>query len=355
MAAAWLWLGGAVLLSMLALFSFQRQWLYPRPKKGLVLASAHHDIEAFALPTGAGVLQAWLARPRQAVGPFRGVVYFNGRRENPTSIFRALAHLPNSHVLCFFYRRLGPSLFKPDEAQLVRDGLAVFDWMARQHGVGPERLHVIGRSLGSGLAVQVAAARPVAGLVLISPFDRLLSAVRVLLPFWPAWALRDSFDSARYMHRLACPGLMVLGAVDKTVPPVLSRRLQAALAQPWPELLLADAGHRGLLKRPEVHEALGRFVEGGGVSALEGGGEVLDRHRASEQKALAEAAAVGDQEVSLGLGLDTLGQHFQAQVVAHADDGLDNHRVVGLQPDVADERPVDLELIERQPGEVGQR
>jgi len=252
--------GTCLVTPLLVAWGLQRQWLFPRPKNGEVLVAEHHQIDALMLPLGHRSLKGFMARPRAASGRFQGVLYLNGRRENPTSIFRALHHMPNSHVLCFFYDRLGPAWFKPDEVQLVSDALAVLGWFAREHGAEPDQIHVVGRSLGSGLAVQVAAARPVAGLVLISPFDCLLSAVRVLLPYWPAWALKDAFDSVSYMPRLKCPGLMVMGDADKTVPLSLSRRLQAQLPEPWPELVLAGAGHRGLLKRAEVHQALGHFL-----------------------------------------------------------------------------------------------
>ena len=61
------------------------------------------------------------------------------------------------------------------------------------------------------------------------------------------------------------------------------------------------------------------------------------------------------EEAPLGLVLDAFGNHFEAEAAGHADDGLDDHRIAGIGLDVADEGAVDLQLIERQPAQIGKR
>jgi hypothetical protein len=190
-------------------------------------------------------------------------VFFNGRREHPTSIFRALAELPNLSVLCFFYDGLGWSWRKPSESELVADAVAVLDAWSQHIGIPVQQIGIVGRSLGSGLAVQVAAARPVHRLALISPYDQLASALQARLPrlprAWLAWWLRDAFDARRHMADVRCPCFLVVGEQDRTVPARASRTLFEAWPGPFTELALPDSGHRGILKRADVHRALGRF------------------------------------------------------------------------------------------------
>lgn len=256
----WLPLLVLVLLALLALpLAFQRNLLFPSPKRNAVLASDTHRIEELMIPVDGRMLRAYLARPIDAPLRHSGLLYFNGRHEHPTSIFRCLEQMPGQHLLCFHYEKLGPALRKPGEARLVADGLALLDWLASTLGLETAELAVAGRSLGSGIAVQVCAARPVGRLVLVSPYSRLIEAVRVALPLAREWMLKDRFGSVEHVQRIACPILLVLGERDRTVPVADSRRL----LRDWPgtlsEFVLAHGEHRGLLKQPEVQRAIGEF------------------------------------------------------------------------------------------------
>ena len=244
------------------LLAWQRHVLWPRPKRQAVWASPHHRIEPFRVRSRGRWLCGYRAVPLAAdAAPAAGLLYFNGRREHPGSIFGALGQLPRHEVRCFYYDGLGWSRHKPDEATLVADGLAVLDDWQRSSGVPWSRLSIAGRSLGAGIALPVAAARPVARLVLVSPFDRLLSAVRVRLPGVRAHWLKDRFDNRAVLARVHAPCLLVLAAGDRTVPPAVSRALFAGWSGPLQELLLPDSGHRGVMRRTEVHQAIGRFLQ----------------------------------------------------------------------------------------------
>lgn len=254
-------MAGALALAFcfLVLLAFQRHWLFPAPKRNAVLSAATHDIRTLALDVPGARLQLWLAEPLKPETPVHGVLYFNGRREHPTSVFRCLQDMPETRVVCFRYRGLGLHWRKPDEAQLVADALAVLDWMGTQGGLAPQQITVAGRSLGSGIAVPVSAARPVRQLALISPFERSVSAIRVRLPFVRDWMLKDHFRSDLHMPSIACPVLLIVGEQDRTVPPALSRRLLAGWGGALQEFSLPDMGHRGLLRDARVQQRLAAF------------------------------------------------------------------------------------------------
>lgn len=83
----------------------------------------------------------------------------------------------------------------PSEVALVADALALFDRVYAEHP------HVVvgGRSLGSGVAVHVASLRPVARLVLVTPYDSLYGIAARQFPYVPVrWLLWDTFESWRY-------------------------------------------------------------------------------------------------------------------------------------------------------------
>lgn len=243
----------------LLLLAFQRHLLLPRPKRNPVLAASTHRIQQRVIHVPGARLQAWLAEPLHPDRCAPGVLYFNGRREHPTSIFHGLAQMPQTRVVCFRYRGLGLHWRKPDEARLVADALAVLDWMACELGLPPEQVTVAGRSLGSGLAVAVSAARPVRRLALISPFDQALSAVRVHVPWVRGWMLKDRFRSDRAIAGVSCPVLLVVGEQDRTVPPALSYRLLAGWPGQQQAMALPDMGHRGLMRDVRVQHRLAAF------------------------------------------------------------------------------------------------
>ncbi len=241
-------------------YAFQRQLLFPASKKQLVLESPHHQIEAITIAVNGKVLKGYRASPHGRQQAANGLLYFNGRRENPTSIFRALRHMPGHEVLCFHQHGLGLRWRKPGEAQLVADACAVLDWWTQDRGLSLERVTVGGRSLGSGIAVQVAAQRAIRRLLLISPHDRLISAIRVIVPGMPSWWLKDRFESIAHMSRVNCPCLLVIGDRDRTIPAAVSRSLFAGWSGKLDEHLVPGGNHRGLLKRGDVQRVVGEFV-----------------------------------------------------------------------------------------------
>jgi pimeloyl-ACP methyl ester carboxylesterase len=97
-------------------------------------------------------------------------------------------------------------------------------------------------------------------LVLISPHDRLISVINARWPWIPAWWLKDRFDSQTHMERVRCPCLLVVGDRDTTIPAETSRALFSGWDGALSEFVAQGSGHRGLLKRGDVHRALAEFL-----------------------------------------------------------------------------------------------
>jgi len=192
------------------------------------------------------------------------VLYLGGNAEQVTWWReRFAAHVPDRATYLVAYRGYGASSGEPSERVLVEDALAVYDDLAARH----DRVAVIGRSLGSGVAVQVAAARTVDRLVLVTPFDSLVSVVRSMAPLpepvrerLPVrWLLADRFDSYRYAERVSAPTLVLRAGRDAVVLPAHTDRLLARL--PAAEVVaFADADHRSISERTEYWESIGAFL-----------------------------------------------------------------------------------------------
>ena len=127
------------------------------------------------------------------------------------------------------YRGYGLSEGRPGEAALAADALAVYDLLAARWGRRPGAHRRLWRSLGSGVAVQLAAKRPVRAVMLVSPFDSLRSIARKQYPIIPvSLLLKHPFDSLARAPGIEAPLLVLAGERDTLIPPALSRRLHDA-------------------------------------------------------------------------------------------------------------------------------
>lgn len=191
----------------LALFAFQRTFIYFPPA---IPSFAAPKTSTLVVP-GAQVLVSERPRP----GP-KAVIYLGGNAEDVSASLPLLdSAFPEHALYLMHYRGYLGSSGKPTEKALVSDALALFDRVAREHG----EIVVIGRSLGSGVAVQVAALRPVSRLVLVTPFDSLGALAAQQFPVFPVrWLLSDKYESGKYAPRIKAPTLILMAEHDEIIP-----------------------------------------------------------------------------------------------------------------------------------------
>ena len=206
-------------------YAAQRSLIYPAP---LQFAPVPDSYRRIALHTADGLTLAALYRP-PAAGR-RVIVFFHGNGDNWDGAATANQLLAEAGygVLLAEYRGYGANPGVPGEQGFYTDGRAALDWLAAQ-GVGLDRTVLVGNSIGSGTAVQLASERPVAGLILVSGFTSLAAVVAAKLPWVPAWlVLRDRYDNTAKLPRIAVPVLLLHGAADRLIPVDQARQLHAA-------------------------------------------------------------------------------------------------------------------------------
>ncbi|GAB3735729.1 alpha/beta hydrolase [Silanimonas algicola] len=199
-------------------------------------------------------LRGWVVNPGQS----RALLYFGGNGED-ISLSRddVATWAPGHTVYLVSYRGYGHSTGEPSEAALAADGIALFDHVARSHAT----VDVFGRSLGTGVAVHVAAARPVRRLALVTPFDSVLRVGQAHYPWLPlAWMLKDPFESWRRAPALSMPTLVVIAGQDDVTPPAHARALAAAMPRPAEVLHIEQAQHSNVQVFPEYDAGLRRFL-----------------------------------------------------------------------------------------------
>jgi len=206
-------------------------------------------------------LHAWHVR---ASGPL--VLYFGGNAEEVSWMLEVVGdpekgETPGVAWLLVDYRGYGASEGSPSERALVADALAFYDRAASLPGVEAGRIAAFGRSLGSGVAVALAAKRALRAVVLVSPFDSLAAVGKRHYPYLPVnWMLKHRFDSASLAPTLGTPLLCLAAARDDIIPPVHAERLFAAWGGPKRWVLLPGADHNGTDASPQFWPAIRAFL-----------------------------------------------------------------------------------------------
>lgn len=198
------------------LFFFQRSFLYhPTPEarmSGSTSLSLANDNET---------IRVWT----RAVEGSDAVIYFGGNAEDVSNNFLRFSTLLPNHSLYFVnYRGYGGSTGTPTEAGFYSDALAVYDSIHDKY----RNISVIGRSLGSGVAVYLAANRKVGKLVLVTPYDSIENVAKKSFPIFPvSLILQDKFDSASRVANIEAKTIVIEAENDEVIPQANSDALAA--------------------------------------------------------------------------------------------------------------------------------
>jgi pimeloyl-ACP methyl ester carboxylesterase len=169
------------------------------------------------------------------------IIYFGGNAEEVSWMLdEGVRRTPEVGWLLVDYRGYGSSGGSPSEAALVRDAVQWYEQIAKNY----KSVYVFGRSLGSGVAVQLAVQRPVAGVILVAPFDSLVEVGKRHYPFLPVnWMLKHRFDSVAAAPKIGTPLLCIVATDDEIIPVEHAKRLYDAWGGEKRWVGLQGAGH----------------------------------------------------------------------------------------------------------------
>jgi uncharacterized protein len=165
------------------------------------------------------------------------------------------------NVFLFDYRGFGRSEGRPDEDGTYRDGQAGVRWL-RERGFDDQNIVVLGKSLGGGIASELALREPLAALILQSTFCRIPDLGAELFPWLPVrWLHSIHYDTLSKMPRIRIPVLIVHSRTDPLIGfHHAERNFQAA--NPPKELLEIAGHHTNVLEvgRDAYLQGLERFL-----------------------------------------------------------------------------------------------
>lgn len=146
-------------------------------------------------------------------------------------------------VLGFDYRGYGHSRGKPSESGVLEDARAARRWLAQRVGIAESEVVLFGRSLGGGIAVDLAAKDGARGLILESTFESLPAVANDVLPLWPGLLMFNRFDSLSKIADYHGPLLIAHGTADRVVPYQQGQSLFEAANEPKQFITIKDGGH----------------------------------------------------------------------------------------------------------------
>lgn len=248
----------------LLLFIFQEKYIFfPTPISSLEQKKINetYSLEDVRVRTPDGVdLQGWLSKATDH--PSKPLIlYYGGNAESVWYNLEDLPKLGDVSLLLMNYRGYGDSGGKPSQDKLFADALQVYDQMVRDYGFDSEKIILMGRSMGSGVAVHVASQRKVAGLILVTPFDSLRNVGQKAYPIFPVkYLLRHPFDSVKHAPKMEVPVLALAGGQDSIVPLELTKNLLSQWKGPSELVVLRGAEHNDIQLYSPYWDAVQRFL-----------------------------------------------------------------------------------------------
>lgn len=237
--------GGYAAIGTLMYFGQRALLYFPDASRTTPAAAGLPRAEEVRLDTSDGEQVIVWHRPPQANKPV--VLYFHGNAGALHTRAARFAELMSdgTGLVALSYRGFGGSSGRPTEDGLIRDATAAY-WFATER-YDANRIVLWGESLGTGVAVALAAEHPVAGVILESPFTSTADVAAAIYWFMPVrLLLKDQFRSDERIARVTAPVLIMHGERDATVPIEYGEELFALTTAPKQFVRFSDGAHNNL-------------------------------------------------------------------------------------------------------------
>ena len=270
-----LWIVGILLLFYVAitalLYAFQSKFIYFPSREVLVTpASIGLDFDDVRLQTEDGVSIAGWYVPADENS--KVVLFFHGNGGNISHRLDTIEilHKMGLSVLMIDYRGYGQSEGDTDEQGTYLDAEAAWRYLVEERQIDPERIIILGRSLGGGVASWLAWQHPPKALILEATFTSVTDMAGQQYPFLPTkWLTRNRYDTASRMREIEVPVFIVHSPSDDIIPYAHGQRLFELANEPK-AFLEIDGGHNeGFVRSQKYWEGLKTFIDeyAGGVSS----------------------------------------------------------------------------------------
>ncbi|MGJ7524737.1 alpha/beta hydrolase [Variovorax sp. GB1P17] len=246
----------ALSASAAAIGSLAAYWTLLATRQGDILFNARKmpvvhlsdDFSTYSHIVPGGMVRGYVYHPDGEDALQDLFIYFAGRSEDVRATAQMLHWLPQGFGFAAInYRGVADSQGNPSEIASVEDAVQFANHLRR--AFPHARLHVVGRSLGTGVAIQLVARQNFASLQLVTPYDTLLEVAKRRFPLVPlSLLLRNRFDSLTHSAEVAAITQVLLAAQDDVVPHERSEKLIAAWPTPVSVQTIPDSDHYNIME-----------------------------------------------------------------------------------------------------------
>lgn len=267
------WLSfGALVFSVQDRLVFSPRGLSPSRLERIAAQYPHaEDIEIVA--ADGTMLRGWLLPSVQmppadesngdfSPKPMPLVLVFAGQGGEASRYFDLAKWLPDMAWAFINYRGYGASDGSPSDAALFDDATIVFDYFTSRPDIDATNVFALGGSMGTGVATYLAAHRPLAAVVLFSPYDSIGAGVaQDLLPWLPTNLLfRNRFDAVAYAPLATAPVLAIIGEDDLVIRPARSHELLRHWGGSYHHITVPGGDHYSIYEDEDVWREVQQFV-----------------------------------------------------------------------------------------------
>jgi uncharacterized protein len=206
-------------------------------------------------------LHGWLVHSGKE-GPSSLLIYFGGNAEEVSWMIDQKNKFGDWSILLVNYRGYGLSGGRPGEEALLGDALLLYDTFSVREDINPDRIAIMGRSLGSAMAVYLSSNRAIAGSVLVSPFGSIEDIARSNFPFLPvSLLLKHKFNVLPLAAVSGNPMLTIIASDDTIIPPHHSERLFEAWKGEKELVVIENADHNNISYYSGFWEQIRDFLD----------------------------------------------------------------------------------------------
>ena len=189
------------------------------------------------------------------------VFYFGGNASNVEFIVSDKKYIPGIAACTFNYRGYGLSEGEPSEKKIVEDALLIYNTYKNHPNIDSNNITIIGRSLGTGVAIQLASKVKASKLILVSPYDSMINTAYDHYPFLPVkWILKNTFESNKYVGQLTQKTMIIYGDQDTVVSPERTLSLIKAFKNKPKVVVFKGRHHNNVFDDEQYWPSINDFI-----------------------------------------------------------------------------------------------
>ncbi len=184
------------------------------------------------------------------------ILGFGGNAWNAQDVAEYLHELfPAEDVIAFHYRGYFPSKGNASAEALIADAPLVYDFAVER--VKPKRVIGVGLSIGSGIVAELATARKLDGMILVTPFDSLKAVAQSMYPWFPIGPFFEhEINAALAIEQVEVPVAVIAAQRDEIVPGERTDELRRRIPKLVFDRTIEGAGHNDIYAHSEFQQSM---------------------------------------------------------------------------------------------------